>query len=51
MVNARKVVTMGFSGTYSDVGAGFEAAALVGKRSLRMKTVFRLLIADGDEQN
>jgi hypothetical protein len=48
---ARKVVTMGFSGTYSDVGSEFEAAALVGKRSLRMKTVFRLLIADGDEQN
>jgi hypothetical protein len=48
---ARKVVTMGFSGTYSDVGAEFEAVALVGKRSLRMKTAFRLLVADGDEQN
>jgi hypothetical protein len=48
---ARKIVSMGFSGTYSDDGAEFEATALVGKRSARLKVVFRLLIADGDEQN
>ena len=48
---ARKIVTMGFSGTYSDDGAEFEATALVGKRSARLKVVFRLLIADGDEPN
>ncbi len=46
---ARKVVTMGFTGTYTDDGAEFEATALVGKRSVRLKVVFRLLIADGDE--
>jgi T3SS negative regulator,GrlR len=45
---ARKVVTMGFSGTYTDEGAEYEATALVGKRSQRLKVVFRLLIADGD---
>jgi hypothetical protein len=46
---SRKVVTMGFTGTYTDDGAEFEATALVGKRSARLKVVFRLLIADGDE--
>jgi hypothetical protein len=40
------VASMGFSGTYIDEGAEFEATALVGKRSIRLKTVFRLLIAD-----
>jgi hypothetical protein len=43
---ARKVVTMGFTGTYTDDGAEFEATALVGKRSVRLKVIFRLLIAD-----
>jgi T3SS negative regulator,GrlR len=43
---ARKVVTMGFTGTYNDDGAEFEATALVGKRSARLKVTFRLLIAD-----
>jgi hypothetical protein len=43
---AGHIATMGFSGTYADEGAEFEATALVGKRSLRLKTVFRLLIAD-----
>ena len=46
---ARKVVTMGFSGTYTVDGAEFEATALVGKRSARLHVTFRLLIADGDE--
>jgi hypothetical protein len=43
---ARKVVTMGFTGTYSDEGAEFEATALVGKRSARLHVIFELLIAD-----
>jgi hypothetical protein len=46
---ARKVVTMGFTGTHTADGAEFEATALLGKRSVRLKVVFRLLIADGDE--
>jgi hypothetical protein len=41
---ARKVVTMGFTGTYTEDGAEFEATALVGKRSA---LVFRLLVVDG----
>jgi hypothetical protein len=40
---ARKVVTMGFTGTYIDDGTEFEATALVGKRSVRLHVVFRLL--------
>jgi hypothetical protein len=43
---AGHVASMGFAGTYTDEGAEFEATALVGKRSIRLKTVFRLLIAD-----
>ena len=43
---AGHIASMGFAGTYTDEGAEFEATALVGKRSLRLKTVFRLLIAD-----
>jgi hypothetical protein len=46
---ARKVVTMGFTGTYTDEGAEFEATALVGKRSVRLHVMFQLLIADGSE--
>jgi D-alanyl-D-alanine carboxypeptidase len=37
---ARKVVTMGFSGTYTDEGAEFDATALVGKRSVRLTSLF-----------
>jgi hypothetical protein len=40
------IASMGFAGTYTDEGAEFEATALVGKRSIRLKTIFRLLIAD-----
>ena len=40
------VASMGFAGTYTGEGAEFEATALVGKRSIRLRTVFRLLIAD-----
>jgi hypothetical protein len=43
---ARRVVTMGFMGTYNDDGAEFEATALVGKRSARLKMILRLLIPD-----
>jgi hypothetical protein len=46
---ARKVVTMGFTGTYTDEEAEFEATALVGKRSVRLHVTFQLLIADGSE--
>ena len=38
---ARKTLTIGFSGTYSDDGAEFEATALAGKQSFRFKSVYR----------
>src|SRR5882724_9645546 len=44
---ARKVVTMGFTGTYTAEDAEFEATALVGKRSARLHVIFKLLVADG----
>ena len=43
---ARRIVTAGFTGTYSDGGAEFEATALVGKRSLRYQANMRLLVSD-----
>jgi hypothetical protein len=43
---ARRVVTAGFTGTYTDEGAAYEATALVGKRSLRYRADMRLLAAD-----
>jgi hypothetical protein len=43
---ARKLVHAGFSGTYTDDSAEFEATALVGKRSLRYHASLRLLMAD-----
>jgi hypothetical protein len=43
---ARHVVSMGFSGTYTDDGAEFDATALVGKQSIQMKVIFRLLAPD-----
>jgi len=43
---ARKVLTIGFTGTYSDGAAEFEATALAGKQSFRFKSVYRLLFAD-----
>jgi hypothetical protein len=42
---ARWIVTAGFTGTYADQGAEFEATALVGKRSLRYHAIMRLLTA------
>src|ERR1700744_5851952 len=43
---ARRIVTAGFTGTYTDEGAEFEATALVGKRSLRYQANMRLLVSD-----
>jgi hypothetical protein len=43
---AGKVLSIGFTGTYSDDAAEFEATALAGKRSFRFKSVYRLLFAD-----
>jgi hypothetical protein len=43
---ARKIISVGFSGTYSDDGAEFEATALAGKQSFRFKSTYRLLFAD-----
>lgn len=43
---AGKIVSMGFSGTYTDEGAEIYLAALVGKRSIQMKVHFWLLVAD-----
>ena len=43
---ARRIVTAGFTGTYTNEGAEFEATALVGKRSLRYHANMRLLVAD-----
>jgi hypothetical protein len=35
---------MGFNGTYTDDDAEFDATALVVKRSIQLKVIFRLLI-------
>jgi hypothetical protein len=43
-VFAGKEFTTGFSGTYTNDSAEFEAAVLSGKRSFRMKVTFRLLV-------
>ena len=43
---ARKVISIGFSGTYSDDAAELEAMALVSKRSFRFRSIYRLLVAD-----
>jgi len=42
---ARKVVTLGFRGTYNDANAEIDAVALVGKQSVRFKSNLRLLVA------
>src|SRR5271168_5080604 len=42
---ARKIVTLGFMGTYDDEGAEIDAVALVGKQSVRFKSSLRLLVA------
>jgi len=43
---ARKEISIGFTGTYNDEGAEFDATALAGKRSFRFKSIYRLLFAD-----
>lgn len=43
---ARKVATIGFTGTYTEDGAESDNTALLGKQSVRFKTTLRLLIAD-----
>ncbi len=43
---AGKVVSIGFTGTYTNDGAELDAAALVSSRSTRIKSILRLLIAD-----
>ena len=43
---ARKIVNIGFMGTYSEDGAEHDATALVGKRSFRFRSIYRLLVAD-----
>jgi hypothetical protein len=42
---ARRSVTVGFSGTYTDDEAEFDAAALLGNRTIRVKVTLRLLMA------
>jgi hypothetical protein len=45
---ARRVATIGFSGTYTDHGAENTNTALVGKRSIPFRTTLRLLLAGQD---
>ena len=42
----RKVVTIGFTGTYTDETAEADGIALAGKQSIRFKSRLRLLIPD-----
>ena len=42
----RKVVTIGFTGTYTDDMAEADGIALAGKQSIRFKSTLRLLIPD-----
>ncbi|GKQ49223.1 GrlR family regulatory protein [Bradyrhizobium sp. Ce-3] len=42
----RKVVTIGFTGTYTDQTAEGNGMALAGKQSIRFRSKLRLLVAD-----
>jgi len=42
----RKVVTIGFTGSYTDETAEGEGIALAGKQSIRFRSKLRLLVAD-----
>jgi hypothetical protein len=42
----RKVVTIGFTGTYTDDAAESDGIALAGKQSIRFKSKLRLLVPD-----
>jgi len=46
---ARRVATIGFTGTYSNTGAESDNTALLGKQSVSVKTSLRLLMADDIE--
>jgi len=43
---ARRIATIGFTGKYTDNGAESDNTALLGKQSVRFKSVLRLLMAD-----
>jgi len=43
---AGKLISIGFSGTYSDDDAEFEATALAGKQSFRFQSNYVLLFPD-----
>ena len=43
---ARRIVSIGFSGTYTDKDAETNGTALIGKQSVRYDAIFRLLVAD-----
>lgn len=43
---ARKIINIGFTGTYYDDGAELEAMAIVGKQTFRFHSIYRLLFAD-----
>lgn len=42
----RKVVTIGFTGTYTDDSVESDGIALAGKQSIRFKSKLRLLVPD-----
>jgi hypothetical protein len=42
----RKVVSIGFTGTYTDEGAEADATAFDGRKSIRFKSTLRLLVVD-----
>jgi len=43
---ARRAVSLGFSGTYTDAGAQISCTALIGNRSVRYEALMRLLAAN-----
>jgi hypothetical protein len=45
-VRERKVVSIGFAGTYTDEGAEADATAFDGKKSFRFRSTLRLLVED-----
>ena len=42
----RKIVSIGFTGTYTDEGAEADAMAFDGKRSIRFRSTLRMLVED-----
>ena len=42
----RRIVTIGFTGTYTEEGAESDGIALAGKQSIRFKSRLRLLVPD-----